>query len=108
VVAQRLDGGGEIRHLKLEPVPASGLGQPAVGHGLATTRAAAGCAEHEPQIAARQHGKGRSGMHLFAEAQLLAVEGDRGIDVVDDVADAHGGHRCPPRILFFGLHQHPR
>jgi hypothetical protein len=37
VVAQRLDGGGEIRHLKLEPVPASGLGQPAVGHGLATT-----------------------------------------------------------------------
>jgi hypothetical protein len=46
-------------------------------------------------------------MHLFAEAELLTVEGDRGIDVVDDVADAHGGHRCPPRILSFWSQQHP-
>src|SRR5215217_5096610 len=35
-------------------------------------------------------------MHLFVEAELLAVERDRGIDVVDDVADAHRGHDAPP------------
>ena len=31
-------------------------------------------------------------MHLFFEAEVPTVEGERGIDVVDDVADADGGH----------------
>jgi hypothetical protein len=36
-------------------------------------------------------------MHNFLEAELLAVEVDRRIDVIDYVADADGGHspaRC--------------
>jgi hypothetical protein len=31
-------------------------------------------------------------MHLFFESEVLAVEGECGVDVVDDVADADGGH----------------
>ena len=31
-------------------------------------------------------------MHVFVEAELLGVERDRGVDVVDDVADLNGGH----------------
>jgi len=31
-------------------------------------------------------------MHVDAEVELLAVEVDRGVDIVDDVADADGGH----------------
>jgi hypothetical protein len=29
---------------------------------------------------------------LFLETEVLTVEGECGVDVVDDVADAHGGH----------------
>jgi hypothetical protein len=32
-------------------------------------------------------------MHDLLEAQLPAVEVDRGVDVIDDVADAYSGHR---------------
>jgi hypothetical protein len=31
-------------------------------------------------------------MHLLMEAEMACVEGDRGVDIVDDVADAHGCH----------------
>jgi len=31
-------------------------------------------------------------MHLFMEAQMLAVERDRSVDIMDDVADLNGGH----------------
>src|ERR1700760_1040663 len=31
-------------------------------------------------------------MHVLAEAELTAVELDRGVDVVDDVTDAYFGH----------------
>src|SRR6185437_449915 len=33
-------------------------------------------------------------MHILMEAEVLAIEGDCFIDVVDDVADAHGAHGC--------------
>jgi hypothetical protein len=46
-------------------------------------------------------------MHLLAEAKLAGVEGDRGVDVIDDVADAHGGHRRSSSSVPSGPHQHP-
>src|SRR6266851_1168418 len=33
-------------------------------------------------------------MHDFAETEMLAVEGDRGVDIADDVANLHGGHNA--------------
>jgi hypothetical protein len=52
-------------------------------------------------------------MHLELEPQLLRIEGDRGIDVVDDVANLDGGHRAflflvspgaqPQQAAFAGL-----
>ena len=35
-------------------------------------------------------------MHDFLKSELLAVEGDRGVDVVDDVADLNRRHERPP------------
>ncbi len=35
-------------------------------------------------------------MHDLGEAQLLTVEGNRGIHIVDDVADAHCGRSGSP------------
>jgi hypothetical protein len=31
-------------------------------------------------------------MHIFVEAEMLAVERDRSVDIVDDVADLNRGH----------------
>jgi hypothetical protein len=39
-------------------------------------------------------------MHLFVEAEMLAVERDRSIDIVDDVADLNRGHSA---FLHFSL-----
>ena len=58
----------------------------------AAAGAAARGAEHQPQVASRQHGEGRRGMHHLGEVQVPAVEVDGGIDVVHDVANAHSSH----------------
>src|SRR5438309_1318134 len=31
-------------------------------------------------------------MHLFVEAEMLAIKGDRRVHIVDDVANLNGGH----------------
>ena len=87
-------------HLEREAIPASRCGDSPIRHGLAApTWAAAGRTEDEPQVAAGQHGEGRSGVHVLVEAELPAVKLDRGIDVVDDVADADSGHRPSPCVV---------
>src|SRR3954452_14653955 len=82
----------QVRDLEGDPVPSAGCRQSAVGHGLPSARSTTGCAEQEPKVAARHNGEGRSWVHLYLEAEVPAVEGERGVDIVDDVADAHGGH----------------
>src|SRR5262249_15124426 len=72
--------------------PAAGLGHRAVGHGLSAAGAAPGCAEDEAEIAPGEHREGGRGMHLLAEPEMPAVEGDGRNHVVHDVADADGRH----------------
>jgi hypothetical protein len=38
-------------------------------------------------------------MHVLVEVKQSAVELDRGVNVIDDVADAHAGHQNAPRTL---------
>src|SRR5689334_6794232 len=55
VLPQLRHRGRQIGDLDREAVPAAGLGQAAVRHGLAAAGTAARSAEHQPQIAAGQH-----------------------------------------------------
>src|SRR3954462_14172093 len=91
-LAESVRGVCQVGDFDGEPVPSAWCGQRAVGRGLAAAWSAAGGAEQETKVAAGQHGEGWCGMHLFCEAEVLTVEGECGVDVVDDVADAHGGH----------------
>ena len=86
------DRAGQVGHLDREPVPAARLGDAAVGHGLAAARPAAGRAEHQPQVTQGEHGERRAWVHHLGEAQAVAVEGDRRVDVVDDVPDTDRCH----------------
>jgi hypothetical protein len=35
-------------------------------------------------------------VHVLVEAEISTVEVNRGIDIIDDVADAHFGHVASP------------
>jgi retinol dehydrogenase-12 len=88
-------GCGQVLHLQHEAVPAAGPLRSAVGHRpgpAARVTGGDGRDQHQPQVAVRQHGERRVGMHQLAEAEPVAVEGDGRVDVVDDVANAHGAH----------------
>src|SRR5207248_8556515 len=91
-LAQRLAGGGEIVDFNRESVPASRLGLGPIGHRLTATTRRIRRAEYETQVPSGEHGKGRSRMHLFMEAKMLAVERDRSVHIVDDVADLNCSH----------------
>src|SRR5205807_412917 len=53
-------------------------------------------AQHETEVAAGEHRERRGRMHHLVETEVLAVERDRGVDVVDDIADADCGHCVSP------------
>ena len=101
MLAQVGDRRLEIGDLELEAVPAAGRGDGAVGHRRAAPRSAAGGAEHEPQVAAREHREAGRRVHHLAEAEALAVEVDRRVDVVDDVATL-------TEAIAFGRYPFPR
>src|SRR5215213_4012349 len=88
---QRLDLALEVCDLDLETIPAPGLGTAAIRHRLARATHA-GLIEQQPQVASRKHHKARPELHLDVEAQMPDVEGDRGVDVVVDVANADSRH----------------
>ena len=90
--AQLLYNTRQIGNFDHEAVPAARRRHRAVRHCLSTTRAAAGSAEHKSKVASRQHGEGRRRMHFLVEAKVRAVESDRRVDVIDDVADTDGCH----------------
>jgi hypothetical protein len=71
-----------------------------VGPRLATTGCLIGRAQHQAQVAALQHGKGRRRMHDLLEAKMLALKRNRCIDVMNDVTDLHGSHGFSPPGLF--------
>src|SRR6185437_11676857 len=99
-VAQPRDQRLDVLDLELEAVPATGLGHAPVRHRRAAPWSASRRAQHEAEIAAREHREGGRRVHVLVEAELTAVEGDRGIYVVDDVADAdfrHDSRSVPPR-----------
>ncbi|PTM95724.1 hypothetical protein C7821_105247 [Streptomyces sp. VMFN-G11Ma] len=81
----------EVGDLQRDPVPAAGPGQRAVGQHRAASGSAPGPAQREPQLVPDDHGERGRRMHEFTEAQLPAVEGDGGVDVVDDVANRDHG-----------------
>ena len=99
VLAQVGDDRLEVGDLELKAVPPAGRRQRAVGHRLAAAGSAAGRGQDQPQVAVREHRERGRRMHDLVEAELAAVEVDRGVDVVDDVADADCGHGGPPRSL---------
>src|SRR5215208_6523627 len=92
---QRLDLAREVHDLDLETIPAPGLRTAAIRHRLSGA-ARVGLIEQQPQVASRKHRKARSGLHLDVKAQMLDVEGYRGVDVVVDVANAGRRHFRPP------------
>ena len=71
-LAEPVHGARHVGDLEGEPVPTSRRGQSAGGHCLPSAWSIAGCAEQETKVAASQHGEGRSGMHPFLEAEVLA------------------------------------
>jgi hypothetical protein len=90
--AETIDLGSEVVDDEVDTVPAPGCGPPAIGH-RAPGRAAR-CAQEQPQVAPADVGKGRRGLGDQREAEVRRVEGDSGLDVVDHVANVHGGHGC--------------
>jgi len=97
--AQGVDHHAQVSDLQLEAVPAARLGTSSVRHRLPAPTLPAGHAEEEAQVAASQHGKGGGGTHLDREIEMPGVEGDRRVEIGDDVADAdlaHGRVRFDP------------
>src|ERR687898_1237409 len=90
-LAQRLNLALEVRDLDLDAIPAPGLRTTAIGHRLSRA-ARAGLIEEQPQVASRQDCKARLGPHLDIEAEQLAVEVNRGVNVIGDVANADCAH----------------
>src|SRR6478672_6827712 len=93
VLAQSCHRGLEVLDLELEAIPSSGLRYGPVRHRLAASGLPARRAQDQPQISVREHREAGRRVHVLVEAELAAVEVDRGVDVVDDVADADLGHR---------------
>src|SRR5437588_3971680 len=89
---QPLDRGVEILDLDDQPVPAARLGAAAIRH--RTGRGGQRAGEPESQVVALDDGHGRAVPLLFPEAELVDVEGDRGIDIRDEVT-----HRCHGPVL---------
>jgi hypothetical protein len=93
VGTQRFDERPKIGDLDREAVPTARLRNGSVGHGLTTAGPAARRAQHKPEITPREHGERGRGMRDLFEVQMAAVEGDRLVDVVHDVTNAHCRHR---------------
>jgi hypothetical protein len=99
-VAQRLDHRREVVHLNREAVPPPGLLLLSVRHGLAASAGWIRRAEDQPKVASREHGERRSWVHDLVKSKVAAVELDRGVHVLDDVANLNRGHVRPlsPRV----------
>src|SRR4051794_32383209 len=74
---------------------------PPAGHGLSPVRKRSACralraAQQQPQVASRNVGEGRQCARENTEPQMCGVEGDRGLHVIDDVADADQRHWKSP------------
>jgi hypothetical protein len=76
-VTQGLHRRRQIVHFDREPVPASRLRERAIGHCLPAAWPGARLAQNQAQVAARQHGKRRSGVHLLLESEMVAVDGQQ-------------------------------
>ena len=91
--AQPVDNLLQVGDLERDAIPATGFRHRAVWH---RARSASGAAPHrgaeqQPEVAPAEDGEHRRRVHFLGEAQMQAVERDRGVDIVDDVTDAHGG-----------------
>src|SRR5262249_55650939 len=95
-LAQCLHFGGKIRDLKLDTVPATRLRFTAIRHGLGCSAPACWCVQHQAEVATRQACETRGGVKYDAETEQLRVEGDRCVDVIDDIPNAYSSHCCPP------------
>src|SRR5579859_7772443 len=68
-LAEAVDYLGDARHLDREAIPATRRRHRTVGHLTATARAAARLAQHQPQVAPREHRERWRRMHVFVEAK---------------------------------------
>jgi hypothetical protein len=90
--AEGLDLARDVVDFELDAVPAARLRDAAVGHRLGGAAGTADGVEQQAQVSPGEGGEAGSRMELDGEAEVPGVERDRGVDVVDDVADTHGGH----------------
>jgi len=80
----------DVVHDQVDAIPAARLGLSAIRHG-APGRACAR-AQEKSQVAPRDVREGRRRAGVQPEAEMRRVEGDRGVDVVNHVADVHRAH----------------
>src|SRR6266851_5926715 len=80
--AQGLDRRVKVGDLDQDAIPSPGCGKRAVGQRVPAW-VGARYAQQQSQVAAIQHREHRAGSQLLREAQILAIEVDRGIDFLD-------------------------
>jgi hypothetical protein len=99
VLAQAPNCGFDVVDFELEAIPPTRLWQRAIRHRLPASGTAAWSAQHEAQVAMGEHREAGCRVHVLVEPEFSTVEVDRGVDVVDDVADAYLGHCVSSRWL---------
>ena len=72
----------EIVDLNGETIPPSGFRPGSIRHGPTASTLRIWRAEHEAQLAAREHCKRRCRVHVQMEAEMRGIERNRGIDIV--------------------------
>jgi hypothetical protein len=98
-----LESGSKIADFNRKTVPTSRHLTSAVGHRLTTTGRRVWRTEDKAKIAEREHGENGHRMHLELEAKFLRIEGDRSVDIVDNVTDLNRGHPSFPSPDYFFL-----
>src|SRR5487761_1535326 len=91
-LAQRRYGGVEDFDFDRESVPPSRLLIGPIEHRLAAACLWVRLAKHQTEVASFEHSKRGGWVHNLAEAEMLAVEPDRSINIVDNVAHLNCGH----------------
>ncbi len=89
------DVGVQVLNNEVDTVPAARCLLLARGHAGATSGAGLGLSQVEVHVPERDFCERRSGMHLQSEAKMMGVEVNRGVDIVNDIANTRGQLTSP-------------
>jgi hypothetical protein len=83
----------EVIHFNREAIPTTRLGRSTVSELRAAAHVlSAGLGQYQAQVTAGKHGEDRRGTHLFCETEMLAIEINRRVDIINDVANLYCSH----------------